>query len=200
MPRVSNEERRRLKEEAILESARSVFLRKGFIDVTMKDIIEECGISRGGIYLYYDSVDDIFVAGAAHRNKRKFEVIRDLIKTNMPFLELLDAYFEMQKNRLLHMENSMLRSMYEYFFTHKGPEDRRFQQSQFDNVKNTIIEILELGVRQGCLDGGNIAPLAENFMFVIEGLSVLALLGGITQERIDIQFKLMRSMLPMIEK
>ena len=75
MPRVSNEERRRLKEEAILESARSVFLRKGFIDVTMKDIIEECGISRGGIYLYYDSVDDIFVAGAAHRNKRKFEVI-----------------------------------------------------------------------------------------------------------------------------
>ncbi len=200
MPRVSNEERRRLKEEAILESARSVFLRKGFIDVTMKDIIEECGISRGGIYLYYDSVDDIFVAGAAHRNKRKFEVIRNLIKTNMPFLDLLDAYFEMQKNRLLHMEDSMLRSMYEYFFTHKGPEDRRFQQAQFDNVKNTIIEILELGVRQGCLDGDNIAPLAENFMFVIEGLSVLALLGGITQERIDTQFKLMRSMLPMIEK
>ena len=48
------------KRDLILESAKVVFSKKGLIDATMKDIIEECGISRGGIYLYFRSVDEIF--------------------------------------------------------------------------------------------------------------------------------------------
>ena len=42
------EEKKRQKREAILESAKVVFSKKGLIDATMQDIIEECGISRGG--------------------------------------------------------------------------------------------------------------------------------------------------------
>ncbi|MGK0552918.1 TetR/AcrR family transcriptional regulator, partial [Enterococcus faecalis] len=50
-----------MKREAILENARNVFSRQGLIDVTMQDIIDECQISRGGLYLYFDSVDAIFM-------------------------------------------------------------------------------------------------------------------------------------------
>ncbi len=53
-------ERKTTKRDLILESAKVVFSKKGLIDATMKDIIEECGISRGGIYLYFRSVDEIF--------------------------------------------------------------------------------------------------------------------------------------------
>ena len=49
------------KREFILLKAKQVFIRSGFASVTMKDIIEECGISRGGIYLYFTSVDEIFM-------------------------------------------------------------------------------------------------------------------------------------------
>ena len=39
------------KKAYILEVAKEVFIEKGFRTVTMKDIVEACEISRGGLYL-----------------------------------------------------------------------------------------------------------------------------------------------------
>ena len=49
------------KRNLILERAEQVFSKKGFSAVTMKDIIDACNISRGGIYLYFNSTDEIFM-------------------------------------------------------------------------------------------------------------------------------------------
>ena len=49
------------KKEYIRETARKVFIEKGFKNVTMKDIVEACEISRGGLYLYYASTAELFV-------------------------------------------------------------------------------------------------------------------------------------------
>lgn len=48
------------KRQLILEAARKIFMEKGYKNVTMKDIVEACGISRGGLYLYFNSTRDIF--------------------------------------------------------------------------------------------------------------------------------------------
>ena len=39
----------------------SLFVKKGFLRVTMKDIVEACDISRGGLYLYFESTGQIFL-------------------------------------------------------------------------------------------------------------------------------------------
>ena len=39
-----------------------VFLRKPAYSVTMKDIVKESGLSQGGVYKYYSSIDEIVVA------------------------------------------------------------------------------------------------------------------------------------------
>ena len=49
------------KKKYILETARRVFGEKGYGCVTMKDIVEACGISRGGLYLYFDSTEQILL-------------------------------------------------------------------------------------------------------------------------------------------
>ncbi len=195
-----NSVRRQAKINAILDSARTVFCRKGFIGVTMKDIIEECGISRGGIYLYFSSVEDVYTAVVNRRIKRKFDDIRAAVKANTDFDALLKRYFDEHKHRLMHMENSLLRSMYEYFFTHKSRDDHKLQQEQMQQVRETISEIFMLGVRQGKLKAGNIDALAEHFMFEIEGLSVLALFGGLTEECMQRQFAVMEGMLDRVRE
>ncbi|WP_442601264.1 TetR/AcrR family transcriptional regulator [Paenibacillus sp. KN14-4R] len=48
------------KRNDILQAAERVFIRKGFTQVTMKDIVEESKLSRGGVYLYFSSTDEIF--------------------------------------------------------------------------------------------------------------------------------------------
>ncbi|MGC6770432.1 TetR/AcrR family transcriptional regulator [Enterococcus sp. LJL128] len=200
MVKQSNKERRKMKREAILESARKVFSEKGLIDVTMKDIIEECGISRGGIYLYFDSVDEIFIETLKQRTTRKFDGIRSAVQENVPFEELLDTYLASHKDRLLnHIDSSLLRPMYEYYFTHKSEQAYQFQQSQLETTTQTIQEILYLGVRQNILKDKALDKIAENYMFVIEGLGILALTGGITEEQIASQFRIMKSLLPRMD-
>ena len=49
------------KRKFILDTARKVFVEKGFKNVTMKDIVEACEISRGGLYLYFDSTEQILM-------------------------------------------------------------------------------------------------------------------------------------------
>ena len=184
---LTNEERKALKRQLILDGARRVFRQKGFIDVTMKDIIEECQISRGGIYLYFDSVDSIFIEVLKQRTSSKFDGIRLAVQANEPFKHLLDKYFA---------EHSMLRATYEYYYTHKTEEDHAFQQSQLQSTKQTIYEILKLGVKQGVIVDDDLDKIAENYMFVIEGLGVLAITGAVTKEQINNQIKIMKSLLP----
>ena len=43
------------KKKHILDTARKVFQEKGYKQVTMKDIVDACEISRGGLYLYFSS-------------------------------------------------------------------------------------------------------------------------------------------------
>ena len=60
MPKVS-EEYKENKKESILKAAFTVCRAKPLYEVTMKDIIRQCGVSQGGIYRYYSDVDEILV-------------------------------------------------------------------------------------------------------------------------------------------
>lgn len=50
------------RKDEILEAARSLFLHRGFRDVTMQDIADEAGLSAGAIYRYYPGKDQLIRA------------------------------------------------------------------------------------------------------------------------------------------
>ena len=58
MPRVS-EEYFEKKKQMIVDAAYSVCLRKPVEMVTMSDVIEEAGLSLGGIYRFYKDLDEV---------------------------------------------------------------------------------------------------------------------------------------------
>lgn len=179
------------KKNYILTCAHRVFVRKGYANVTMKDIIEECAISRGGIYLYFSSVDEIFVQVISRHNQQKLDRERMSIEEGKPFALLLSEYFVAQKKRLLHMEDSLKAAMYEYTLSHKEPEDREFYAMQFDAIQQRILEIMRCGVAQGKLK----PPAAEHYtrqiMLMVEGMSSLALSGQMPPHIIDEQFQIL---------
>ncbi|MEI7591468.1 MAG: TetR/AcrR family transcriptional regulator [Deltaproteobacteria bacterium] len=49
------------KKNAILRVARSLFLEKGFTDVTVESIARGVDISKGAVYLHFNSKDEIYV-------------------------------------------------------------------------------------------------------------------------------------------
>ena len=193
--RKPNEQYRKAKEDSILESARLVFCRRGYLHVTMQDIIDECNISRGGIYLYFNSVDEIFQAVVSNRNKAKFHAVRKSVEDNEPFAAVLGSFFALQKDRLLHMENSLLRAMYEYTFSRAEGATQAFRNEQLTNLRQSILSILKLGIAQHAIRVDNIATLADHFIVLIEGLGVMALVGVLTDRIIDEQFAILHGMI-----
>jgi AcrR family transcriptional regulator len=60
----------------LLEAARRVFERQGFLDTRVADIAEEAGVSQGTFYTYYDSKDAIFREVAAELADRMIAALR----------------------------------------------------------------------------------------------------------------------------
>jgi AcrR family transcriptional regulator len=61
MPKVSPEHFKKRRAD-ILDAAKRVFTIKGFEPTTMQDIVEESGMSRGGVYQYFSSTEEMFIA------------------------------------------------------------------------------------------------------------------------------------------
>jgi AcrR family transcriptional regulator len=195
MARTPNEKQHYAKREMIIEKARNVFCQKGFLSVTMKDIVEACGISRGGLYLFFSSVEEVFKAVISNRNISRFETVRKQVEQNADFSDLFDIYFNMQKDRILHMEKSLLRATYEYYAVHQNPSDIEFRNSQIACIKKTILDILNLGVTQGAIVNDNIDDIAENYILLIEGMSIFGVYNNISEANIMAQIQLMKNML-----
>ena len=65
------------KKRYIVEKARDVFMEKGFKKVTMKDIVEACDISRGGLYLYFENTSQIFMEVLRMESEEADDVFSD---------------------------------------------------------------------------------------------------------------------------
>ena len=199
MPRKPNEKHRKNKIRKILESARQVFYRKGFLNVTMQDIIDECGISRGGIYLYFNSVDEIFQEVIRQRNKEKFSIISKAVQENAPFAEVMSNYMTLQKTRLLNIEESHFRAYCEYVFSKPKGTALAFRDAQLNYLRKSVMSILTLGVGQNVIRAENITNLADHIIVTVDGLSVLALGGALTEDLVESQFEILRDMIKNIE-
>lgn len=183
------------KKELILKKAKQVFIRKGFVSTTMKDIAEECKISRGGLYLYFKSVDEIFIQVIINKNEEKLKETKEGIAKDKSFLLLINEYFDKQKKRLMNMENSLLMAMHEYRFAHKDDSDNHIFYNQFFNTKSVILELLNYGVKQNEIEIKDIDSLAMNIMFFIEGISTLAATSGVSESIIESQVEFIKKII-----
>ncbi len=184
-----------VKRELILDKAKQVFIRKGFCRVTMKDIIEECDISRGGIYLYFSSVAEIFVEVVKRHNHAKIDEVKNAIKNSRDFHELLDTFFAEQKEKLVNMDQSLFAAMLEFCFSHKEQSNRDFYTEQFINNKNIILELLKFGQASNAIKAKNIDYLASSIMYLIEGLRSKAVSSGLTEELAEQQMNVCKRMI-----
>ena len=185
------------KRQLILTNAKKVFIRKGFATVTMKDIIEECGISRGGIYLYFQSVEQIFTHVIELHNQQKTKEAKQYISNNKSFGQVVDEYLGKQKKRLMNLSNSLLIAMYEYRFAKKDGNQKEFFHAQFMYTKNIFLDILNYGFAKDGLTNRDADTLASSVVLLIEGISMLAVTVGITEDFIDKQIMSIKEMIFM---
>jgi len=86
----SREERKAQSRRRILESAREVFFRDGFMSANLDEVAEKAGVAKGTLYRYFDSKADLYVAVLADNGKVFTERMREAAGTSGSATERLD--------------------------------------------------------------------------------------------------------------
>ncbi|WWR15014.1 TetR/AcrR family transcriptional regulator [Lachnospiraceae bacterium JLR.KK008] len=173
------------KKQFILETARKIFMEKGYKDVTMKDVVEACGISRGGLYLYFNSTKDIFEEVLKTERQETEELFSDHVGEEADASDMLALFLKEQKRELLRKKNSLTMAAYEFFFANKVARKDNALHARFDEAVTVIEELIIAGVESGEFYCEDPLGCARNIMYVLEGLKVTAQTVGISEKAVD---------------
>ena len=173
------------KKKYILETARKVFMEKGYKNVTMKDIVEACDISRGGLYLYFNSTAEIFREVLHMESEEADDVFSDSIREDATATEILALFLKEHKKELLSKKDNLAIATYEYYFGEDVPKKDNILKRQFDSAVKIIEKLIETGVENGEFYCEDCRSAARNIMFLLEGLKISAHTIGVTPEMVD---------------
>ncbi|MCI6714751.1 MAG: TetR/AcrR family transcriptional regulator [Lachnospiraceae bacterium] len=175
------------KKKYILETARKVFVEKGYKNVTMKDIVEACEISRGGLYLYFDNTEQILLEVLQMEADETDDVFTQNITQEDTAADILTLFLKEQKKELLQKKNSLTVAVYEYFFSHKPTDKNNMLRKQFDAGVKVLEKLIEAGIASGEFYCEDPKGAASNIMYVLEGMKIDAQTFGITEKMVDEQ-------------
>lgn len=195
-------ERADSKKQFIIEKATEVFAAKGYRDVTMKDIVEACEISRGGLYLYYDSTESLFLDVLKTQDevqtKRNGNVIERLRVASAT--ELLLWFLKEQKQEILKRHVSLSVAAYEYAFMCRQTLKGNSLKEAFTTAYKVLEMILERGLETGEFECENPEAIASNMMYAIEGMKICARTMGISEKKVDKELLFMMQQFVEVEE
>ena len=173
MPRKRDEKIHRERTEQILAAARSVFGQRGFAEARMDDIADEAGISKGTLYLYFKSKQDI-ISGLLVAT---FEVFREgttaLLEDDRPVHDILLSYTR-QTAIYMQEDASISNIAYDYYAAAaRQPEMKAFLRDYFRDYRTILTKILNKGIEQGEYTPFDTGEAATLLIAQLEGLTLL---------------------------
>ncbi len=157
----------------IVEAAVAVFSRLGFERARMEDVARESGLSKGTLYLYYESKDELIGAllesvfdwgmrdlknalasgGSASERLRK---IGGLMSGEIEkFYVLLPVWFEF------------------YAVAARDEGVRRFMKSYFEEYREILAEIVHDGIQRGEFRQVDVEEVTVTLVSLFEGVTLL---------------------------
>lgn len=162
----------------ILEAARKVFASKGFGNATVDDIAESAGISKGTVYLYFRSKQDLYLAALragieeVHNETcvrmRGERTVRDKLRA---FLEARIHYFERNRDFF-----KICQSEFGNLFMHKAHLNEAFTELHTRQAK-ALEEVLAEAIQHGELRPVRTDLAAFTIYEMTRGLIIQRLMG-----------------------
>lgn len=162
-------------------------MEKGFKKVTMKDIVEACEISRGGLYLYFENTSQIFLEVLKLESEETDDVFSDNITDDATAADILVLFLQEQKKELLRKEDTLTQAIYEFYFENTPSKKDNILKKQFDSAVKIMEKLIEIGVENGEFFCTDCREAAKTIMFILEGMKIAAQTVGVTSETVDME-------------
>ncbi|HWP83400.1 MAG TPA: TetR/AcrR family transcriptional regulator [Bacteroidota bacterium] len=149
--------------EEIITAAQKVFFEKGLQTATVDEIAEVAELSKGTIYLYYKSKEDLYLAVMLRGKDILAEMFESIVAGSEPVLlklvKLGEAYQEFFKK---HTKYFRMFRFFEnpQFHTQVTPEMNELCSQSNQRVWKSVIDLLQEGIDRGLIKSELKAPEA----------------------------------------
>ncbi len=168
--------------QAIKEKAYCLFAEKGYKNVTMKDICEQTGLSRGGLYRHYESTEQIFLEiVSAFSNKQKAE-IESKIKNHIPAIVILNELLAKYADEMIDSKNSLALAIYEYYSNPEISKNDNSVMKQYEISKSAWIELINYGITTKEFNCVNPQAVFNVIVFAYQGIRMYGKLMKIDKD------------------
>ncbi len=150
----------------IKDEARRLFAKNGLKSITMKDICEATGLSRGGLYRHYDSTRQIFeelILDIISDSKDEFTI---KIVQNVSAVTILDEVLEQLRKDMLDAEHSLSLAIYEY----SSMYDQNFFQENNKKAIDKWNVLIEYGINRGEFRKVNVRQITDMILYSYQGI------------------------------
>ena len=159
-----------IKRGQILDGAKRVFMKLGYDAASMNDVTREAGVSKGTIYVYFQSKEELFAA-LIDRAKGQFtETVRETLANSTDAEDGLRRFGLAFARRIF--ESDMIDSMRILL----GVIDRmpllcqRYLADSPSNARGILKSFLELHVERGALDIADTSLAAKQYIELTGGI------------------------------
>lgn len=150
----------------ILKKSYALFARKGFKQVTMKDICEITGMSRGGLYSHFSSTGEIFeviLKGMTQKDDLEFQ--RE-IKKGIPAVTIMDNALALLEREMNDSETSLSEAVYEYSET---VDSNVMAELNEISVKNWSA-LIRYGIKTGEFNNVDVTEIVSLLLYSYQGI------------------------------
>ncbi|MBO4470969.1 MAG: TetR/AcrR family transcriptional regulator [Clostridia bacterium] len=150
-------------EERIKKEAMKLFLERGYKDVSMQDICNATGLSKGGLYRHFSSKSEILLSLV--EDERKADV-SERIACREPAVQILTDYLDLFYRNMLMSDQSLAYALFEYASMEK--DNSLMENSRTDS--SLWKELIEYGVETGAFNAIDYRMVMNTLLFAYRGI------------------------------
>jgi len=173
MPKVVPEYREEAKNR-ILEAAFQEFSEKGFHQTTMEDVAKRVGVSKGALYLYFNSKEELFKGIYEKAPQALGDIMRSSFKGN-DFVESSSQIFD----RMMQQYASNPSLSFEIFAeATRNPDLKKVLRANYDRYINVMVSFLkEQKAEVRSTKDLDLRALAQALISLWNGMEALLVVG-----------------------
>lgn len=166
----------------ILEKALPLFAKKGFKNVTMKDICIETGLSRGGLYRHYESTHQIFSEIVDILMSRQDNELSEKMKKGVPAPIILNEILERYKKEMLDGSGSLSIAILEFYSENQSHNNTNMLFKQYLYSKDMWENFISYGVERGEFKNVNSEEIIDLIIFSYQGVRMFSTILPIDEQ------------------
>lgn len=187
--------------QLICMEAFKLFSEKGYKDVTMKDICEKTGLSRGGLYRHYQSTEQIFLEIINNLMGNQQNEFTEKMQKGASAIQILTEVLARYEKEMLDRKSSLSVAIYEFFSNPNVSKSNNSIARQYLDSKRMWVELIQYGMKRKEFKEVNPEAVYNLIVFSYQGVRMYSTMididTNITKGIIE-QIKLL--LLPAIEE